>query len=153
MAISPDIIGTELPSFSCDVERGRVRFFAEVIGETDPVFSDVEAARAAGHADLPAPPTFLFGYLLDRPDAGQWLDDLGIDLGNLLHAEQSFTYHRTAHAGETLSFRPRIVDTFEKKGGALQFVVRETEVVAADGSPVATLRETMAVVRPEGAAA
>lgn len=153
MALDPTIIGTELPSFSCDVERGRVRFFAEVVGETDPVFHDVDAARNAGHQDLPVPPTFLFGYLLDRPDAEQWLDDLGVEIANLLHAEQAFTYHRVAHAGDALFFQPRIVDMFEKKGGALQFVVRETEVGLTDGTPVATLRETMAVLRPEGAAA
>ena len=41
-----------------EVERGRLRFFAETIGLTDPVYFDVEAAKRAGHRDLPVPPTF-----------------------------------------------------------------------------------------------
>ncbi len=40
------------------MERGRLRMFAAAIGETDPIYTDVEAARAAGHPDLPVPPTF-----------------------------------------------------------------------------------------------
>ena len=148
MSIDPSVIGRELPSFTVEVERGRVRLFAEVIGDANPVFTDLAAARAAGHPDLPVPPTFLFGFVLEGAKSTQWLDDLGIDLGNVLHAEQTFTYHDTAHAGDVLVYRPRISDTFEKKGGALRFVVREISVTREDGTPVADLRDSIAVVRP-----
>lgn len=40
------------------IERGRLAFFAKATGETNPVYSDIDAARAAGYADLPAPPTW-----------------------------------------------------------------------------------------------
>ena len=52
-------IGHELPDSVMTIERSRLQFFAKAIGETDPVYTDVAAARAAGYADLPAPPTFL----------------------------------------------------------------------------------------------
>lgn len=139
-------IGTSLPTFDVEVERGRLRLFAEAIGERDPVFRDEMAARAAGHPDVPAPPTSLFGFLLERPDATRWLDDLGIELGHVLHAGQTFVYHATAYAGDVLTFRPMIVDAFEKKGGALQFLVRKTSVTRADGAPVVDLTDTIAVV-------
>ena len=153
MYIDPAVIGRELPGFTIDVERGRVRLFAETIGETDPVFTELDAARAAGHPDLPAPPTFLFGVLLERPDATSWFDELGISIGNVLHGEQSFTYHSTAHAGDVVHFRPRIADTFEKKGGALRFVIREVAVTRADGTPVADMRESIVIVEPARAGA
>ena len=147
MTIDPSVVGRELPSFTVELERGRIRLFAQVIGDTNPVFTDLAAARSAGHPDLPVPPTFLFGFVLEGPRSTQWLDDLGIDLGSVLHAEQTFTYHATAHAGDVLVYRPRIVDTFEKKGGALLFVVREIRVTREDGTPVAELRDSIAVVR------
>ena len=40
------------------VGREKIREFAVAIGDGDPLFRDVDAARAAGHADLVAPPTF-----------------------------------------------------------------------------------------------
>lgn len=140
------VIGTHLPAFDVEIERGRIRLFADVIGDDDPVFRDPDAARAAGHPDLPAPPTFLFGFLLERPDATRWLDDLGIELGQVLHAGQTFVHHTTAHAGDVLRFRPMIVDTFEKKGGSLRFLVRETSVTRTDNTPIVDLKDTIAVV-------
>ncbi|MDN5805535.1 MAG: MaoC family dehydratase N-terminal domain-containing protein, partial [Microlunatus sp.] len=66
----------------------------------------------------------------------------------ILHGDQTFIYHDVAHAGDTLVLQPRITDMYEKKGGALQFVVRETTVRRADGSAVADMRETVVVRMP-----
>lgn len=144
MAIDPAIVGRALPEVTVEVERGMLRFFAKAIGEDQPVYFDLDAANAAGHPDLPVPPTFLFGLQLD---AG-WLDELGVDLRRVLHGEQSFTYHRMVYAGDRLTFAPKIVDVYSKKGGTLDFLVRET-TVTRDDNPVATLRETTVVRHPE----
>lgn len=53
MAIDPAVIGSRTPVFSTEAERGRLRFFAQACGQTDPVYSDLRAAEAAGHRDLP----------------------------------------------------------------------------------------------------
>ena len=65
----------------------------------------------------------------------------------MLHGEQEFSYHRMAYAGDELAARSRITDVYEKKGGALQFLVKETTVTDQDGALVATLRGTT-VIRP-----
>lgn len=151
--LGPDIVGTEHPPLTVEVERGRLRAFAHAIGETNPVYLDVGAARAAGHPDLPVPPTFLFGLGLGGgPDDFGWLAELGVDLRHVLHGEQSFAYAQVAHAGDTLVLRPRIVDVFSKRGGALQFLVRETTVRRPDETPVADLRMTLVVRSPAAAA-
>lgn len=142
--MSRELIGRTLPEFTATAERGRLRFFAGVIGEDDPVYSDLDAARAAGHADLPVPPTFLFSLELARPDAHGALRELGADLRQVLHGEQGFTYHRTAVAGEELRFAGRFTDYYEKKGGALRFLVRETRVTSGD-ELVAELRNVLVV--------
>lgn len=149
-AIDPAVVGTAQPERTVTIERGRLQMFALAIGETDPVYVDVDAARAAGHPDLPVPPTFYFGLNLGRgADADmRWMADLGIDVRHILHGDQTFTYQDVAHAGDELVLAPRITDVFSKKGGALQFVVRRTAVRRVDGSPVAELTETIVVRQP-----
>jgi len=133
-------IGTAFAPFTVEVERSRLRFFAKATGQTDPVYLDDEAARAAGHPALPVPPTFLFCLEMEAPNPAAIRETLGLDLGRILHGEQGFTFHRLAHAGETLTFRQRIADIYDKKGGALEFIVRQTEVDNARGERVAELR-------------
>lgn len=152
MAIDTAAIGTQLAPVVVDIERGRLRAFAKAIGQSDPVYSDLEVARAAGHPDLPVPPTFLFGLELESPEPFGYLSDLGVDLRRVLHGEQRFEYHRMAHAGETLTAQSRIDDIYAKRGGALEFVVKRTAVTASDGTPVADLTSVIVVRNPEVAA-
>ena len=49
-------IGLELPPQTAEIEKGRLRFFAKATGQTDPVYTDEDAAIAAGYPSLPAPP-------------------------------------------------------------------------------------------------
>jgi acyl dehydratase len=139
-------IGHVLPRYTVDVEKGRLRFFAKAIGQTDPVYSDEAAARDAGHPGLPVPPTFLFCLEMDAPNPSAVRELLGIDIGKVLHGEQNFTYHAMAYAGDQLSFEQRIADIYDKKNGALEFVVRETRVVNQHDVLVAELR-VVTVVR------
>ncbi len=136
-------IGHELPSSVLPIERGRLRFFAKAIGETDPVYVDVAAARAKGYSDLPAPPTFLFAAEFDSGASDLLLATLQIPIGNLLHGEQSFTYHRPACAGDTVTVHSRISDIYDKKNGTLQFVVRNSHALNQDEALVAELRTVL----------
>lgn len=133
-------IGLVMPAFEVAAERGRLRFFAKATGQTDPVYTDEAAARAAGHPDLPVPPTFLFCLEMDAPNPAALRERLGLDIGRVLHGEQGFTYHRLAYAGQMLRFLQRVEDIYERKGGALEFIVRKTAVTDLQGEPVAELR-------------
>jgi len=148
--IDPSLIGTRTDEFSTSAERGRLRFFAEATGQTDPRYSDLGAARAAGHPDLPIPPTFFFCLEMDNPNRGDFLAQLGVDVRTILHGGQKFTYHAPAHAGDVLTFWTEVTDVSSKKGGALQFIVRDTHVGIA-GKPVVTLTSTIVVRDPKAA--
>lgn len=145
-------IGETLPPAALTIERGRLQFFAKAIGEDRAVYRDLAAARAAGHPDLPAPPTFLFAAELDA-DAAFWLvARLGVPLARILHGEQRFTYRRLVHAGETVTVRTRVADIYARKDGALEFVVLESRVEDATGAPVASQRSVWVARHPDDAA-
>jgi hypothetical protein len=129
-----------------EMERGRLRFFAETTGISDPVYLDQAAAQRAGHPDVVVPPTFLGNSLeLELPEPLAWLGGLGVDLERTTHAEQSFEYHALAYAGDRLTFHRSIADVYVKKGGALEFVVKKTEIVRDDGTPIADVLCTIGV--------
>ncbi|MGE8317855.1 MAG: MaoC family dehydratase N-terminal domain-containing protein [Comamonas sp.] len=140
--IDPKHIGMRLAPFSVVPSAHQLRFFAKATGEDNPVYFDEAAARDAGHRGLPLPPTFLFSLEFEQPATG-WRDELGIDVSRILHGEQQFSYHRLAYAGDTLRYESRIADIYARKGGALQFVVRETRVTNQQGEHVADLRSVI----------
>jgi acyl dehydratase len=144
--IDRKFIGYQLKPSVLTVDRTRLQFFAKAIGEKDPVYVDPAAARAAGYADVPAPPTFLFAAELDSGANDQLLAELDIPLAKLLHGEQSFRYHRPVCAGDTVTVQSTITDIYDKKGGKLEFAVKDSKVTNQRSELVAELR-TVLVVR------
>jgi acyl dehydratase len=138
-----NFIGRVIGGGQTDVEKGRLRFFAKATGQADPIYTEESAARDAGHPALPVPPTFLVCLSSEVLDSIVLVQRLELDLNRILHAEQAFTYHRMAYAGDTLSFETKVADVYDKKGGALLFVVTETRVTNQKGEHVADLRGTL----------
>lgn len=139
-------IGHELPPSVLPIERSRLQFFAKAIGETDLVYTDAAVARDAGYPDLPVPPTFLFVAELDSGAIDRLLADLEIPIAKLLHGEQSFAYGVPACVGDTVTVRSSITDIYDKKNGALEFVVKTSRATNQRDERVAELR-TVLVVR------
>ena len=144
MPIPASVVGSTMPTLSVTIERGRLQLFAKATGQTDPLYTDVEAAQAEGHPDLPVPPTFLFGLELEQPDPFRWITDLGVDMSSVLHGSQSFTYEQLAFAGETLESTSTITDVHAKKDGALEFLTRRSEITR-QGDPIATLEQVIVI--------
>jgi acyl dehydratase len=136
-------IGHTLPPSTLPIESSRLRFFAKAIGETDPVYTDLGAARAAGYPDLPAPPTFLFAAEFDSGALDGLLAQLGIPVSRLLHGEQGFSYHRPACVGDTVTVTSMVSDIYDKKNGALEFVVTTSRAVNQRDELIAEMRRTL----------
>ena len=136
-------IGHQLPPSELLIERGRLQFFARSIGETDPIYTDLAAARAAGYPDLPAPPTFVFAAELESGAVTSLLETLELPIQKILHGEQGFTYLKPVCAGERVTVRSKIADIYDKKGGALEFVLKSSEVRNSSGELVAELRSLL----------
>lgn len=149
--LDKSIIGKHLGSVTTEVEKGRLRFFAKAIGEDNPVYTDEAAAREAGYPSLPVPPTYYFCLpSLDALDPTKWVTDLGINLQTILHGEQSFEYHGMSFAGDVLTFDAKITDLYDKKGGALEFLLSETSITNQQGTLVARMKQTLVIRNPGG---
>jgi acyl dehydratase len=141
-------IGMRSTPFNADVEKGRLRLFAKAIGETNPVYFDETAARAAGHRSLLMPPTFLFCLEMEQADPYRWFRDLNIPLPYALHGEQAFHYHRAGYAGDVMTFVAEIIDIYAKKDGALEFAVQDVFITNQHDEAVADFRRTIVVRNP-----
>lgn len=81
-----------IPPLVVEVEKWQLRFFAKAVGETNPIYFDEAAARAAGHLSILAPPTYAVTLSLCEADPYARYRSLGIDWCRMLHAHQGFEY-------------------------------------------------------------
>ncbi len=144
MAVNPEYAGREYPpNEAYEVGREKLREFAESVGATHPAHTDPEAARALGHPDVVAPPTFAV-VVAQRAEAQLIQDpDAGIDFSRVVHADERFVHHRPIHAGDRL-VTVLHVDAITERAG-LSMVTTRAVIRAEDGEPVATVTSTLAV--------
>lgn len=54
-----DLLGLELEPYSMAVEKGKIKELAIAIGDDNPIYYSLEAAKNAGYDGIPVPLTFL----------------------------------------------------------------------------------------------
>ena len=134
------------PTETYTVSAAKIEEMARATGATSPLHTDRDAARAAGYADVVAPPTFAVAVAQRAEFAYVQDPSSGIDFSRVVHAEESFVHHRPIVAGEVLEATAHVESITHRAG--LSFVTTRVEI--ADGDfPVATVRSTLAV-RGEG---
>lgn len=142
--MDPNASGKSFASYEFRVERGKIKEFADAIGDPNPLYRDPEAARRAGLPGIPAPPTLLRTFLYETPDAK---DALAVqDWSYIVHGEQEFEYLAPIYAGDVLTAQDRIVSVTEKesrRAGKLQIGVIETTFTNQRGEIVQIARRTL----------
>ena len=128
----------------------KIREFATAIGDPNPAYRDPDAARAMGHPDVIAPPTFPF--VLTFTASRQVIEDpeLGIDYTRVVHGEQRFLASRPMRAGDLLTTTVSI-DSVRSAGGHDMLTTR-AEVSTTDGEHVVTALSTLVVRGPDSEA-
>ena len=136
------------PTDPYEVGIEHVREFASAIGDTNPLYRDRAAARAAGHPDVLAPPTFPF--VLAFRATRQVIEDpeLAIDYSRVVHGEQSFVYARPIRAGDRVSTTVTI-DSVKSMGGHTMLTTR-SDLATVEGEHVVTAFSTLVIRGPEG---
>ena len=140
--------------------RASIRYFAIAIDDDNPVYRDEAYARAAGHADVIAPPTLICEpcQTADRqPDRDGYIGhDWHLPVGNsrLIRAGNDYRFERPILASDRISATWTLESITEKpssRGGTQLFVQSVARYTDASGALVATNRETL-VIQPLGSA-
>jgi acyl dehydratase len=135
-----EYIGRSTGSGTVVVERTPISHFAAAVLDQSPVYRNAEVARAAGFADVPAPPTCGFSLqnwgkfeelqTTEPPKANPMHEVMGklyANGGIVLHGEHEFTYVQPVVAGDVLTYEGVVRDIYEKPTGdrLMTFVVVE----------------------------
>ena len=142
MAINKDYVGRTFPAGEpYEVSRVKIAEFADAIGDPNPLYRDRDAARAAGHPDVIAPPTF--AIVISMASSGRVVGDpgLGVNYAMVVHGEQRFEYARPIGAGDVLTATSTISDIRET--GRLVMLSTRTDIHTVAGEYVCTAYSTL----------
>jgi acyl dehydratase len=131
-------------SYEFHVERGKIREFADAIGDSNPIYRDPDYAAEMGFAGILAPPTMLRTFLYEPKAASEALKVK--DWSYIVHGEQEFEYFAPIVAGDVLTAQERIAGITEKenrRAGKLQIAVIETTFHNQRGEKVQVARRTL----------
>jgi acyl dehydratase len=135
MALNPEYAGRSYPATTpYVVGREKVREFATAIGDDNPVFHDVEAARALGYQDVVAPPTFAIILSMKASESVIFDPDLGLDYTRVVHGDQRFAYARPIVAGDELVVTTTIESIRTMAGNDM--ITTRADVATTAGDPV-----------------
>ena len=129
-------IGRVFPPVTYAVGREKVREYAHAVGETGPLHSDVEAARAAGHRDVVAPPMFAVVYTSAAIGAAFFDPAVGMDFARMVHGAQEFAWGPLVVAGDEVTTAVEVGEVSER--GGMGFYVFESRSDNQDGARVCT---------------
>ena len=116
MPVNTTAIGKTYEPVQYAVGREKIREYARAVGETNPVHLDLDAARAAGYADLVAPPMFAVVY--SAPSVGPPIfdPDLELNFAMMVHGGQEFEWGLPVVAGDEIETVATVKDISERDG-------------------------------------
>ena len=134
MALSTDAVGKTYPPVTYAVGREKVREYALAVGERDPLHLDVEAARAAGYADLVAPPMFAVVYAAPAMGPAIFDPHVGMNFALMVHGGQEFAWGPLVVTGDEVVTSVTVKRIEERAG--VGFFVFESVSTNQDGHTV-----------------
>lgn len=142
-------VGYSFPAFKITIERSKIHELALAIGDANPIYHDLEAARAAGYEDLPLPPTAptIFTFW-GNTQLWEQLTSVGINVARVLHGEEEYEYVAPIAANDTLTGITTIVDgkTRRTREGSMDILTTETRYTNQHQQHVLSAK-TMFIVR------
>lgn len=147
MAVNADAIGKSYPAVIYAVGREKIKEYARAVGETNPLYLDVDAARDAGYADVVAPPMFAVVYSSPAVSPAMVDPKLGINFARVVHGAQDLEWGPLVIAGDEITTSTTVKDLSER--GGMSFYVFEAASDNQRGERVCTGTWTI-IVRGEG---
>src|SRR4051812_30819701 len=143
------------------VNQAMIRHWCDAVGDTNPVYTDPDAAAASVHGEIVAPPTMLQAWTMKglapvfRSASGaqeelfRLLDDAGFTSVVATNCDQE--YVRYLHLGDLLTAESVVEDVSAEKKTALgtgHFVTTRTDFKDQDGELVGTMRFRILKFKP-----
>lgn len=116
MPVNTAAVGKRYAPTIYAVGREKIREYARAVGETNPIHLDVEAARAAGHADVVAPPMFAVVYSAPAMGPAIFDPEVGINFALMVHGGQEFEWGSLVVAGDEITTEVSVKDISERGG-------------------------------------
>ncbi len=124
MAVNAEAAGKTYPPTSYAVGREKIREYAAAVGETNPLHFELDAARAAGYADLVAPPMFAVVYASRSVGPALFDPEVGLNFAMMVHGSQEFEWPELVIAGDEIDTTTTVKDISER--GGMAFYVFES---------------------------
>jgi acyl dehydratase len=134
MPVNSEAVGKTYPPVTYAVGREKIKEYAYATGETNPVHLDVEAARAAGHRDVVAPPMFTVVYSAPALGPAVLDPEVGINFALMVHGGQEFRWGPVVVAGDEITTSVEMKSIEERDGKG--FYVFESRSVNQEGEEV-----------------
>ena len=134
MSVNTSAVGKSYPPTVYAVGREKVKEYALATGETNPLHLDHEAARAAGYADVVAPPMFAVVYSGGAMGPALFDPEVGINFALMVHAGQEFRWGPLVVAGDEITTVASVKSIEERDGKG--FFVFESVSTNQDGDTV-----------------
>lgn len=139
-----DAIGVESKPITYSIEKNAIMRFAQAIGDTNPIFSNEEAARDTPYKGMVAPPTFLrsIAHVEDTNEPEKTIKSpysANVDAGS------EWEYFEPIHVGDTITSTTYLSKLEEKQGGKfgnMLIMTRETKYINQNTVIVAFQRTT-----------
>ena len=122
-------IGQNLPTYTHEVERGKVIELLDAIGDDNPIFRNRDEATSEGYQDTPVPPTYITIAFQEFTEAYfKAFVDLGVPLDKVLHGEEEYEYLGEIYPGDILRCSMSYESIIEKvtKSGKMDLITLRT---------------------------
>jgi acyl dehydratase len=134
--VNTEAIGKTYEPTRYAVGREKIREYAAAVGETNALHYDVDAARAAGYADVVAPPMFAVVFSSRAVGPALFDPDVGLNFAMMVHGGQEFRWGPVVVAGDEITTAASVKDISER--GGMGFYVFESVSKNQDGETVCT---------------
>jgi acyl dehydratase len=142
LPLNQDFVGHTFPrSEPYEISRVKIREFADAIGDPNPIYRDVDAAKAAGHPDVICPPTFAIVVTAFGTREVIGNPDLGLNYTMVVHGEQRFAHVRALRAGDVVTCQSTVERI--RSLGSMSMLTTKTEIATVEGELVCTALSTL----------
>jgi acyl dehydratase len=134
--MNAEAIGKTYPPTIYAVGREKIREYAAAVGETNPLYFDVDAAKAAGYADVVAPPMFAVVFAARSVAPAIFDPEVGLNFAMMVHGSQEFQWGPLVVAGDEVTTTATVKDISER--GGMRFYVFKSDSDNQRGERVCT---------------